>query len=338
MIVTERNLQEDTLSPLLVTHSSLLAIIIRIHRILPRSSFVTVQVYERTKNMEIPTISSIDLRNVPVYIVSPRSKLQKYVRRREIQRAALVRAGFTSITTVYGVHDPLDVVAACSLGHALLIETALTQLRPFRPFLILEDDALPEDNIRDWTLRFPSDCDAFYPSMASDSADLQADEYVYTFDSTFTSKPAIEIPGGNMVRIFNMLTAHACLVLTLPWALNWLRCATEGAARKCGFDVLTAYTMKQYQVYAQLKPWFYQAEVIGGKEFETRLVLNGVSVSGPDDVPESKMNCTSSQIAKLRLMASLEGHVNKVGQEKQDGNRMMKVGAGQDLGGAGPPC
>lgn len=250
------------------------------------------------------SISSLDLRTVPVYILSANSNLQKYVHRREVQRAALVSAGFTSITTVFGVYDPLDVVTACSLGHALLIETALTQLQPFRPFLILEDDALPEDNIQSWNLHFPSGADAVYPSMASDSADLAANEYVYTFDSTYILNPSTKLPGENLVRIFNMLTAHACLVLSPSWAFNWLRCATEGATRKCGFDVLTAYTMKEYQVYAQPKPWFYQAEVIGGKEFETRLVLQGVPVFGPHDVPDAKMECVSSKIAKLRSMMS----------------------------------
>lgn len=251
-------------------------------------------------------VSSISLRDVPVYILAAKTNLDKYTRRRDIQLTALKRAGFLSITTVYATYDPLDVVTACSIGHALLIETALAQLQPFRPFLILEDDAIPEDGVQDWTLHFPANADAVYPSMASDSADLRSNEYKYTFDNSFVSKPLVEVPGRNLLRIFNMLTSHACLVLSLPWALNWLRCATEGATRKCGFDVLLAYTMKKYQVYAQPKPWFYQAEIIGGKEFETRLVLNGVLVLSEDDVPDPKMDCASRQIADLRSTASSE--------------------------------
>lgn len=136
--------------------------------------------------------------------------------------------------------------------------------------------------------------------MASDSADLKACEYMYTFDSTYVSETSTDVPGGNLIRIFNMLTAHACLVLSLPWALDWLRCATEGAVRGCGFDVLIAYTIKRYLVCAQPKPWFYQAEIIGGKEFETRRVLSGIPVLSTADVPDPKLECTSLQIASLR--------------------------------------
>lgn len=58
--------------------------------------------------------------------------------------------------------------------------------------------------------------------------------------------------------------------------------------------------MTEYEAHAQLSPWFYQAEAIGGKEFETRLVLRGLPVPGPYDVPEAKIECVAFQIAKLR--------------------------------------
>lgn len=173
------------------------------------------------------SIASLDLRTVPVYFLSAKSDLQKYVHRREVQKAALASADSISITTVYGTYNPLDMVTVCSLSHALLIEIALTRLQPFRPFLIPENDALPEDNISHWILHFPSNTDAVYPSMAADSADVVADvvadEYVYALDSTYISKPPTPIPGENLVRISTMLTAHACLVLPPSWALNWLR-------------------------------------------------------------------------------------------------------------------
>lgn len=68
-----------------------------------------------------PSIKSVDLRCVPVFTLSASADLPKYSHRRNVQMAAFERAGFTSITTVYGTHDSLNVVNACSLGHALLI-------------------------------------------------------------------------------------------------------------------------------------------------------------------------------------------------------------------------
>lgn len=246
------------------------------------------------------SLRSLDLRSVPVYVLWANLDSPEYVSQRRTQKEALTAAGFTSINTVIEILDPLNAATSCAMGHALLIETALTDLQPFQPFLILEDHAMPEGNVEDWNLHFPATADALYPSMSQNSADLKAYEYVHTFNSTYVSQATSDLPGGNVVRIYNMLTAHACLVLSLPWALNWLRCAIEAATRKRCFDVLTAYTMKQYQVYAQPKPWFYQAEIIGGNELETRLVLKGVSISGPDEVPDARMECVSSQIVKDR--------------------------------------
>lgn len=56
--------------------------------------------------------------------------------------------------------------------------------------------------------------------------------------------------------------------------------------------------MKDYHVYIQSRPCFYQAEVVDGKEFEIRLLLLGVP-AGPCDVPDAKTEFASSQIAKL---------------------------------------
>lgn len=226
----------------------------------------------------------LNLKELPVYILTPKVDSGKYANRRAVVIDSLQRRGFRHIKHVYGVFEPNSPLYACAYGHSLLIETALCT-RPFQPFLILEDDALHEDVDRS-IVTIPKDTDAFFPSVSYYGVNLSSTKYTHTDDGPYFS-PVKGMP--EIARLYTMLTAHAVVILNEGFARNWQRCATEGAARKIPFDVLTALTQRYYHIYGQRNPWFYQAIPLGGSEFGTRRTLRGIEVEGVEDVPKAQV-------------------------------------------------
>lgn len=88
-----------------------------------------------TADSTMTSMASPDLRTVQSTLSSPDQNCRS-TSIGDKCKTALQSAGFTSVTRVYGVYAPLNVITAWSLGHALLLETASTRLQPSRPFLI----------------------------------------------------------------------------------------------------------------------------------------------------------------------------------------------------------
>ena len=175
---------------------------------------------------------------------------------------------------MYGLYTPNNTVYGCAFGHGLVIERALKR-RPFKPFLILEDDALHEPIVNP-SIILPSNADAYHLSTSNVGIDILSKRVVR--DNIYFSRT--EIP--NVKRVYGMLSARAVLILTEEFARSWQRCSIEACALLVPIDVLTGLTHHLYHVYAQQHPFFYQSYGLGGREDETRFDLEGTQIPDID--------------------------------------------------------
>lgn len=232
-----------------------------------------------------PDHTILNILQTPTYILTPNTTSPKFAHRLETVQASLQQSGFEDVEVVRGIYDPRRPVYGCAYGHGLVIEKALER-KPFRPFLILEDDALHE-KIMDPSISIPSDADALYVSVNTFGWDARLAQPVYGLRH---SNQNGHVP--NVLRVYNMLTTHAVLILTERFARNWLRCSIEACAVSEPIDVLLALTHEWYNVYAQKCPLFYQASELGGHELATRITFEDISsesINGsiPDFIPIS---------------------------------------------------
>lgn len=217
---------------------------------------------------------------VPTYVLSPDTRDPKFIARREAVLAGLQQYDFAEIQVVKGVYAPTDGVPACAMGHGLAIEQALSA-RPFKPFLILEDDALIEAG-RPLSIEVPDDADACYLGISSFGSASNASLYTHAPSGILYS----ETRAPRLARVYNMLSTHAIFVLREEFARNWLRCAVEATIRRnCPVDVLLARTHPYYNTYALRSPMFYQAQALGGLELATRPDMVGCRIDGPHQLP-----------------------------------------------------
>ncbi|KAH8689760.1 hypothetical protein GQ44DRAFT_230807 [Phaeosphaeriaceae sp. PMI808] len=223
----------------------------------------------------------LDLRQISTYILTPNSSDPLFEMRRKTITPRLQQHGFNDTQFVFGIYVPDDPVYACAFGHGLVVEKAL-QRRPFRPFIILEDDALPED-VYEPVISIPPDADALYLSFSYFGVDLVSPRGNERLGGVYYSPTTFP----NTVRIYNMLSAHAVLILTERFAYSWMRCSVEASAKSLPADVLTALTQRDYNVYAQPSPIFYQAGALGGYEDATRVKLQGIKIDDKDALPAS---------------------------------------------------
>jgi hypothetical protein len=230
--------------------------------------------------IQIPDV--VDLRRIPRYLLTPRTQDSHFQNRRQTVLASLQRLELEDIHMVHSIWVPDKPKQACAIGHALIINKALDE--PFQPFMILEDDALIEDTVSKEDIRFlriPRDADAVYLSASSSGADLQVPGDIHVDRGSYYTNTAYH----NLVRIFNMLSTHAVLILSRRFAENWRSCCIEAATRDYHFDILVALTQQYFQVYAQKTPYFYQAAKLGGWESLTRRQLSGIELGHARDVP-----------------------------------------------------
>ena len=96
-----------------------------------------------------------------------------------------------------------------------------------------------------------------------------------SFYNGFDDGPCIVEPyNQDMVRVKNMLSAHAVLYLSARYkadVIERLR-GIRGLANYFS-DVVLSRLHRYYNIYAYKRPLFYQSAVYGGQEAETRFVL-----------------------------------------------------------------
>ncbi len=217
----------------------------------------------------------VSVRNLPTYVITPDNNDAKWVRRRNNVFEIFQRRKFKDFTFVRGATGP-DSVEACTTSHAYAVLQALKR-KPFKPFLLLEDDA--RDELQS-PLHFdmPKDADAMYLGISHGGVDMAPSEdapYIHLWNGnyyTLTDDPYV-------LRIYNMLSTHAVVINTERFARNWLLAANESLCRKIPIDVILGLTHSDFNVYAQRYGMFYQANKLGGCEETTRGPFGGRSVN-----------------------------------------------------------
>jgi hypothetical protein len=216
-------------------------------------------------------------RDCYIYIVGPHAIDEKTQKRNKLISRSLSTAGFCNVQMVRGAYLPSDPVIGCSLSHAIAIQQAMKRAGPF---LLLENDTLLQQT-HSFKLELPHNADAVYLGISSAGLVLNASKPIHCWHGNFYSNSNI----ANLVRIYNMLSTHAILILTDRFARNWQTCCVEAVLRNVPIDVVVARTLKHFNIYAQRKPWFYQAEILGGQEKYTRVEFDGTLIKSADELP-----------------------------------------------------
>jgi hypothetical protein len=131
----------------------------------------------------------------------------------------------------------------------------------FKPFIFMEDDCSATPWFRH-VVPVPEDADALYLGISVWG--MNGERAI-----PFVKKEAVS---DDIVRVFNMLSTHAVLIMSKRWVENVLRCyeyAYNHMAKPQEFDVPVAHSMFEYNVYALKKPLFYQDAAMGGQEEPT---------------------------------------------------------------------
>ncbi len=96
-----------------------------------------------------------------------------------------------------------------------------------------------------------------------------------SFYNGFDDGPCVVEPyNQNMVRVKNMLSAHAVLYLSARYKADVAE-RLKGIRGLANYfsDVVMSRLHRYYNIYAYKRPLFYQSAVYGGQEAETRFVL-----------------------------------------------------------------
>ena len=131
----------------------------------------------------------------------------------------------------------------------------------FRPFIFMEDDCSKTPWFRH-EVPVPVDADAVYLGISVWG--MHGDRA-----HPFVKKEEVS---DDIVRVFNMLSTHAVLILSKRWVENVLKCyeyAYDSMEKPQEFDVPVAHSMAWFNIYALKRPLFYQDAKMGGQEEPT---------------------------------------------------------------------
>jgi hypothetical protein len=189
---------------------------------------------------------SLDLRQCETLILN----LAEDVQRRESVVSLCERLGL-SYRVVDGVKCSPGRIG-CGLTHL----KALRQADPSRPTLIFEDDiAVTEDYCPEVIL--PDGADALYLGVSAYGA-VELVDYI-----GFTGRLLAEEASEGLLRVFNLLAAHATVYLTERYRRRAIEAITESLAdRDWDPDRGLAMIQADYNVYAVRQPAFYQAAAL----------------------------------------------------------------------------
>jgi len=147
--------------------------------------------------------------------------------------------------------------------------------KPFQPFVIFEDDIVKYREFPEY-LDIPDDADVLYIGISRCGATKET-----TWSYTVYTTPV----NNEVVRIWNMLSAHGLVICSAAGALAIQKAMMEGFFTDTIWDVFTARIQPYYNVYALKIPLVYQSSELGGAERETKFELTGYMFQ---DFPESE--------------------------------------------------
>ena len=184
----------------------------------------------------------LKLTDLPVVYIN----LDEQTDRKETLEENLKDLGFKNIIRVSGYKDP-DPNRGCAYSHALALEEVDA------PFILLEDDCMPLNFIDE--IEIPDETDALYLGISSwgrmNGHSGPCVQWEYADQRT------------DLVRVWNMLAAHAILYLNPDYVDLCKRIAYHGYLISDHHDIGFADVQKYYDVYAFDNPMFYQTSSNG---------------------------------------------------------------------------
>ena len=189
---------------------------------------------------------SLDLRQCETLVLN----LAEDVERRESVVDLCERLGLS-----YQLIDALKCSPGrigCGLSHL----KALRQADTTRPTLILEDDiAVTEDFAA--VLTVPDDADAVYLGVSAYGA-VEMIDYI-----GFTGRLLADEASDGLMRVYNLLAAHATVYLTERYRRAAIEAIVESIVdRDWDPDRGLAMIQAEFNVYAVQRPAFYQAAAL----------------------------------------------------------------------------
>lgn len=182
----------------------------------------------------------IEFTKIPVYYIN----LDREEGKRKQTETMLKASGFINVQRISAIEHPQGRIVGCARSHFEILKTA----KP--PFIILEDDCALNKEIP-VSLEIPDGADALYLGISHWGRYLNhSGPYVH-----------IDKINSDIVRVYNMLAAHAILYISDHYVDICKRIAHHhGYAIHDHQDIGFAEIQKYYNVYCFDEPLFRQYE------------------------------------------------------------------------------
>ena len=139
----------------------------------------------------------------------------------------------------------------------------------FAPFVIVQDCVAIQPNVST-TLSYPTNSDCVYIGISRFSATHDYTNYQEGVEfQTLENQPSL-------VKLRNMLSSHAYVVLSLKWLKIVLDCYKQSDVLHLSVDLLLAKQMTSHHIYAMRTPLFYQDGNAGGQEEPTNVSFDAI--------------------------------------------------------------
>lgn len=184
---------------------------------------------------------NLDLKNIPVIYIN----LDKDIEKNNYMNNMLKELNFKHIIRLEASCFPDRHLAGCSYSHY----EALSLLEP--PFIVMEDDC----RVKNFTtiIEIPEDSDAIYLGVSSWGR-------MNSHSGPFVQYKKVN---DNLVRIYNMLGAHAILYLSKEYTSLCKKISFQAYKISDHQDIGFAEIQRYYNVYAFDNPFFYQTSSNG---------------------------------------------------------------------------
>ena len=182
----------------------------------------------------------LDLREATAVYIN----LKKDVEKNSTMKSLILDCGFKNSIRVEAEYTP-NSLAGCSLSHY----NALNEIDP--PFIVFEDDCVVKNF--NPIIEIPDNTDAVYLGVSSWGR-------MNAHSGPFVQYEKVD---ENLVRVYNMLGAHAILYLNQEYVSLCSRIAQNGYDIADHQDIGFAEIQRYFNVYAFNDPMFYQTSSNG---------------------------------------------------------------------------
>jgi hypothetical protein len=186
-------------------------------------------------------MATLDLRKIPAIYIN----LQRDTEKNEYMHDMLTQLGFENIIRVEASEFPDRHLAGCSLSHF----NSLNEVDV--PFIIFEDDC----RVKNFTpiIEIPDNADAVYLGISSWGR-------MNSHSGPFVQYEKVD---DNLLKVYNMLGAHAILYLSKEYASLCSKISIHYSHIADHQDIGFAEVQRYYNVYTFNDPLFYQTSSNG---------------------------------------------------------------------------